>query len=117
MARNPHLRATETKIRSRTDALLRGLLFAPVGDPMYPTYTRKNGRQYRYYISRSESRFGAAGKTFQRIPAAEVDAPRSPKSTTVRVSPEAITAVCLLLTKNGAPVDEPSAVLGAGEAG
>ena len=111
LARNPHLRAIETKIRSRTDALLRGLLFAPAGDPMYPTYTRKNGRQYRYYISRSESRFGAAGKTFQRIPAEEVEAAAVTQIKTVLASPEAIAAVCLLLTRNGAPVDEPGAVL------
>jgi hypothetical protein len=42
----------ETKIRSRTDALLRGLLYAPSGERMYPTYSRKNGRKYHYYVSK-----------------------------------------------------------------
>ena len=33
---------------------------------MYPTYSRKNGRKYFYYASKSELRFGAAGKTYER---------------------------------------------------
>ena len=41
--------------RSRTDALLRGLLYAPSGERMYPTYSRKNGRKYHYYVSKSEA--------------------------------------------------------------
>ena len=49
--------------------MLRGLLYAPTGEPMYPTYSRKNGRKYFYYVSKSELRFGAAGKTYERIPA------------------------------------------------
>jgi hypothetical protein len=39
-----------------------------------PPFTRKNGRQYRYYVSKSELRFGAAAKTYERIPANEVEA-------------------------------------------
>ena len=56
LARDSHARSVETKIRSRTDALLRGLLYAPSGERMYPTYSRKNGRKYHYYVSKSESR-------------------------------------------------------------
>ena len=41
---------------------------------MYPAYPRKNGRKYFYYVSKSELRFGAAGKTYERIPAGEVAA-------------------------------------------
>ena len=47
----------ETKIRSRTDALLRGLLYAPSGERMYPTYSNKKGHKYHYYVSKSESRW------------------------------------------------------------
>jgi len=74
LAQNAHVRAGETKVRSRTDALLRGLLYSPTGERMYPTYARKNGRQYRYYVSKSEARFGAAGKSYDRIPADEIEA-------------------------------------------
>jgi len=48
LAKDSHGRSVETKIRSRTDALLRGLLYAPSGERMYPTYSRKNGRKYHY---------------------------------------------------------------------
>ena len=37
LAKDSHGRSVETKVRSRTDSLLRGLLFAPTGEPMYPT--------------------------------------------------------------------------------
>ncbi len=112
LARDPRARAGETKIRSRTDALLRGLLYAPTGEKMYPTYARKNGRQYRYYVSKSESRFGAAGKTHERIPADEIEAATVAQIKTVLSSPEAISAVCLRLEKTTAPIDEASAVMG-----
>lgn len=59
---------------------------------MYPTYSRKNGRNYRYYVSKSEARFGAAGKTYERIPADEVEAAAVAQIKSVLGSPEAITA-------------------------
>jgi hypothetical protein len=74
LARDSHVRSVDTQTRESTDALLRGLLFGPSGDPMYPTYASKNKRKYRYYVSKAEMRFGAAGKTHERIPAAEVEA-------------------------------------------
>jgi len=45
LSKDGHTRSVETKIRSRTDALLRGLLYAPSGERMYPTYSRKKGAQ------------------------------------------------------------------------
>ena len=41
---------------------------------MYPTYSRKNGRKYHYYVSKSEARFGAPGKGYERLPAPEIEA-------------------------------------------
>ncbi len=111
LARDAHSRAADTKLRSRTDALLRGLLHAPGGERMYPTYTCKGGRQYRYYVSRSESRFGAGGKTCERLPAAEVEAATVAQLQSVLRSPEAIAAVCLRLKETEAPVDEARAVM------
>jgi len=64
LAKGGHARSVETKIRSRTDALLRGLLYAPSGERMYPTYSNKKGHKYHYYVSKSESRFGAPGKSY-----------------------------------------------------
>jgi len=107
-------RSAETKIRSRTDALLRGLLYSPSGERMYPTYTRKNGRQYLYYVSRSESRFGAPGKSYERLPAPEIEAAVVAQIRTVLTSPESITSVVRHIRHTGAQIDEASTVLAMG---
>ena len=111
LAKDGHARSVETKIRSRTDALLRGLLYAPTGERMYLTYSRKNGRKYRSYVSKSEVRYGAGGKTYERIPADEVEAAAVAQIKSVRASPEAITAVCQFIQRNGAQITEDVAVM------
>lgn len=111
LAKDGHARSVEIKIRSRTDALLRGLLYAPTGERMYPTYSRKNGRKYRYYVSKSEVRYGAGGKTYERIPADEVEAAAVAQIKSVLASPEAITAVCQFIQRNGAQITEDVAVM------
>jgi DNA invertase Pin-like site-specific DNA recombinase len=111
LSRDSHTRSVETKIRSRTDALLRGLLYAPTGERMYPTYSRKNGRKYPYYVSKSEIRFGTASKTYERIPAGEVEAATVAQIKSVLSSPESIASVCAFIKKNGAQIDEASAVM------
>ena len=111
LAKDGHTRSVETKIRSRTDALLRGLLYAPTGERMYPTYSRKNGRKYRYYVSKSEVRYGAGGKTYERIPADEVEAATIAQIKSVLASPEAITAVCQFIQRNSAQITEDMAVM------
>jgi len=112
LARDPHVRSVDTQTRESTDALLRGLLFGPSGDPMYPTYASKNKRKYRYYVSKAEMRFGAAGKTHDRIPAAEVEAATVNQVKTVLSSPEAITAVCKSIELQGLQINEDEIVMG-----
>jgi len=115
LAKDSHARSVETKIRSRTDALLRGLLYAPSGERMYPTYSRKSdGRKYFYYVSKSESRFGAPGKSYERLPAAEIEAAVVAQIRTVLTSPEAIAAVVRHIQKNGGQVDEATTVMAMG---
>ena len=111
LARDSHVRSVDTQTRESTDALLRGLLFGPSGDPMYPTYASKNKRKYRYYVSKAEMRFGAAGKTHERIPAAEVEAATVTQVKTVLSSPEAITAVCKSLELQGVQINEDEIVM------
>ncbi len=111
LARNTHVRSVETQTRTSTDALLRGLLFSPNGDPMYPTYASKNKRKYRYYVSKSEMKFGASGKTHTRIPAEEIEAATVAQVKTVLCSPEAITAVCKSLEIRGFPIKEDETVM------
>ena len=62
-------------------ALLTGLLYAPDGQRMLPTYTvKKNGKRYRYYVPYLEKR-QSAGATYDPtirnigpLPAAEIEA-------------------------------------------
>jgi site-specific DNA recombinase len=114
LARDSHERGVDTKIRSRNDALLRGLLYAPSGERMYPTYSRKNGRKYQYYVSKSESRFGAPGKSYERLPAAEIEAAVVAQIRTVLTSPESIASVVRHIQNNGALVDEARTVMAMG---
>ena len=76
---------------------------------MQPTYTRKSGKEYRYYLSRAEMRYGAAARTHARIPAEAVETATVAQIKTVLSSPEAIAAVCKEL--HGRPVGEDVAVL------
>lgn len=114
LSKDSHARSVETRILSRTDALLRGLLYTPSGERMYPTYSRKNGRRYRYYVSKSESRFGAPGKRYERLPALEIEGAVVAQIRTVLTSPEAVAAVVQHIQRNGAPVDEASTVMAMG---
>ena len=118
LAKDGHARSVETKIRARTDALLRGLLYAPSGERMYPTYSSKNGRKHHYYVSKSEARFGAAGKSHERLPAPEIEAAVVAQIRTVLTSPESIAAVVRHIQQNqktmGAQIDEASTVMAMG---
>jgi site-specific DNA recombinase len=61
--------------RKSMNALLSGLLFDDAGNRMTPTYSRKRGVQYRYYISHAilQSRSNEAGSV-ARIPATDIEA-------------------------------------------
>ena len=63
-----------TGIRVKTPSLLAGLLFDREGQRMTPTHAVKNGRRYRYYVSRpliiGARADSAAGL---RLPAAEIE--------------------------------------------
>ena len=114
LAKDSHARSVETKIRSRTDALLRGLLYAPSGERMYPTYSSKRGHKYHYYVSKSESRFGAPGKSFARLPAPEIEAAVVAQIRTVLTCPESIASVVRHIQRNGAQIDEATTVMAMG---
>lgn len=106
-----HPRSVTSKLRTPTDSLLRGLLYSPSGERMYPSYTRKQGKQYRYYISRSESCFGSTAKTHERIPADGIEAAAISQIKTVLTSAEAIASVCACIKHNKGQIDEASAVI------
>jgi len=68
---SPRQRAAHT--RCQTPALLKGLLFAPGGDAMSPTHTRRRGRLYRYYVAQSILKKGSNTCPAGRLPAAEIE--------------------------------------------
>lgn len=84
---------------------------------MYPTYTRKKGKQYRYYVSKSELRYGVSAKTCERIPADAIEAAAISQIKTVLASPEAIAAVCACIQKNGLQIDEANTVIAMSQLG
>jgi site-specific DNA recombinase len=68
---SPRVRARHT--RTTEPALLKGLIFGPTGGAMSPTYTRKGGRLYRYYVSQSVLKLGPETCPIRRVAAAEIE--------------------------------------------
>jgi len=68
---SPRVRARHT--RTTEPALLKGLIFGPAGGAMSPTYTRKGGRLYRYYVSQSVLKLGPETCPIRRVAAAEIE--------------------------------------------
>ena len=60
--------------RERLEALLRGLLYCePCQSPMVPTCTRKNHRQYRYYVCLEAQKQGWASCPSKSLPAHRIE--------------------------------------------
>jgi site-specific DNA recombinase len=68
---SPRVRARHT--RTTEPALLKGLIFGPTGGAMSPTFTRKAGRLYRYYVSQSVLKLGPETCPIRRVAAAEIE--------------------------------------------
>ena len=68
---SPRTRSRRT--RATEPALLKGLIFGPAGGAMSPTYTRKGGRLYRYYVSQSVLKLGPETCPIRRVAAAEIE--------------------------------------------
>jgi hypothetical protein len=66
---------TQVEQRSKSMALLTGLIFDDAGNRMCPSHTRKDGMRYRYYVSVAhlQARSTEVGST-GRVPAIEVEA-------------------------------------------
>lgn len=117
LAKSPQVRSAKTQGNARTDSLLRGLLFDPLNNPMYATYAMKSGKKYRYCVSKSEMKNGAAAKTHARLPAMEIESALVAQIKTVLGSPEAIAAVCNQIKQGGTKFDEARIVLAMGSLG
>ena len=68
-------RSHQVTRRTKSAALLRGLLFDEAGHPMIPTHATKHGVRYRYYVSQPYLRGIAKPLTgaIIRVPAAEIE--------------------------------------------
>ena len=112
---NRHSQRAARKPSVTSHALLCGLLYNAAGERMTPTYTRKRTKTYRYYVCRSEIRFGGArGNPDTRLPADEIEGAVVAQILTVLTSPEAIAAVIRHIKQAELPIDEARAVMALG---
>jgi site-specific DNA recombinase len=90
----PNHRDRSKRRVGNTPALLKGLIFAPDGSAMTPTFTRKKGKLYRYYTSVALIRTGATelSKPIRRIPAAQIETAVVVQMRALLQSPEIIVA-------------------------
>ncbi|MBN1458347.1 MAG: recombinase family protein [Armatimonadetes bacterium] len=83
--------AAESETRAATPALLRGLIkCATCGSSMGPTYSRKDGRVYRYYLCVSASKRGYSSCPVRTVAAGEVEAAVVDQLRAVFRSPEIV---------------------------
>ena len=87
---NPNRRAGSA--RAQTPALLKGLIFGPTGAAMSPTHTRRKQKLYRYYVSQTALKQGAAACPIRRVPAAEIEAAVVNQIRVLLRSPEIVVA-------------------------
>lgn len=71
MQESPRVRARRT--RTTEPALLNGLIFAPGGSAMSPTYPRKAGQLYRYHVTQSILKLDLETCPIRRVAAAEFE--------------------------------------------
>jgi len=88
----PDHRARSKRRTVQTPALLKGLIFGPDGSALTPTYTRKSGRLYRYYVANAPIRVGTTASPIQRIAAAQIEAAVVAQVRSLLQSPEIIVA-------------------------
>jgi site-specific DNA recombinase len=107
---SPRKRRAEN--RSRSEALLKGIIFAANGTAMTPTYTRKGERLYQYYTSmdliRNRDTRGSTGP--MRLAAAMVDGAVIAEMRRIIGAPEVAARVIEAQGRDGPPMDERSIV-------
>ncbi len=114
LAEESSARISATMTRDSPPCLLRGLLFAPNGDRMIPTFTRKKksgGKHYGYYISSSDTKFGHGTNPVGTIPAQPIEALVVEQVIAALQSPETIQSVWDEVKRRGLGIDEPAVVL------
>ncbi len=107
LTESPRKRANTT--RTKTPALLKGLLYGPDGAAFSPSHTRKGGRLYGYYVSQTILRHGAGTCPIGRVPAAEIEAAVIDQLRMVLRQPEIIVATWRAATAVDTDITEEDA--------
>ena len=107
LTESPRKRANTT--RTKTPALLKGLLYGPDGAAFSPSHTRKGGRLYGYYVSQTILRHGAGTCPIGRVPAAEIEAAVIDQLRVVLRQPEIIVATWKAATAVDTDITEEDA--------
>ncbi|WP_353429122.1 recombinase family protein [Paracoccus denitrificans] len=107
---SPRKRANNS--RSRTPALLKGLIFSDSGVAMTPTSTRKGAKLYRYYVSMDviKNREAADDTAPTRLAAGMVENAVVTEIRRILQTPEIVTQVLSALKTNAADISEADAL-------
>lgn len=107
---SPRKRAN--KSRSRTPALLKGLIFSETGAAMTPTATRKGAKLYRYYVSMDVIRNRDTGQETapKRLAAGMVEDAVVTEVRRILQTPEVVTQALAALTEDQSGISEADAI-------
>lgn len=107
---SPRKRANNS--RSRTPALLKGLIFSDTGAAMTPTSTKKGAKLYRYYVSMDVIRNRETGEETapMRLAAGMVEDAVVAEVRRILQTPEVVTQVMAALKKEQGAVSEADAI-------
>ena len=107
---SPRKRANNS--RSRTPALLKGLIFSDTGAAMTPTSTKKGAKLYRYYVSMDIIRNRETGEETapMRLAAGMVEDAVVTEVRRILQTPEVVSQVLVALKKEQAAVSEADGI-------
>lgn len=107
---SPRKRANNS--RSRTPALLKGLIFSDTGAAMTPTSTKKGAKLYRYYVSMDVIRNRETGEETapMRLAAGMVEDAVVTEVRRILQTPEVVSQVIAVLKKEQGAVSEADAI-------
>jgi DNA invertase Pin-like site-specific DNA recombinase len=107
---SPRKRANNS--RSRTPALLKGLIFSDTGAAMTPTSTKKGAKLYRYYVSMDVIRNRETGEETapMRLAAGMVEDAVVTEVRRILQTPEVVTQVIAALKQKDGAVSEADAI-------
>ena len=110
LKKSPRKRANNS--RSRTPALLKGLIFSDTGAAMTPTSTKKGAKLYRYYVSMDIIKNRETGEETapMRLAAGMVEDAVVTEVRRILQTPEVVSQVIVALKKEQGAVSEADAI-------